>query len=56
MSIVVAKPTWEMIAPILPPAAEIPWTVERYPVVNTSPRMMKSITLGLKFWKRFERQ
>jgi hypothetical protein len=48
MFIVVAKPTWEMIAPILPLAAEIPWTVERYPVVNTSPWMMKGVTLGLK--------
>jgi hypothetical protein len=56
MSAIVAKPTWETVAPILPLAAEIPWTVERYRVGNTPPGMMKVVTLGPKFWKKFERQ
>jgi hypothetical protein len=40
----------------LPLAAEMPRAVEQCRVRNTSPRMTKGVTLGLKFWKRFERQ
>lgn len=40
------KPTWAMIAPSLPDAAEIPWAVDLYRVGNTSPGTMKVVVFG----------
>lgn len=56
ISFSLAKPTWAMIAPSLPEAAEIPWEVDLYRVGKHSPGMTKVVVLGPKFWKKLARQ
>jgi hypothetical protein len=56
MSLSRLNPTWAMIAPSLPDAAEIPCAVDRYRVGKTSPGMMNVVVFGPKFWKKLARQ
>lgn len=46
------KPTWAMMAPSFPLAAQIPCAVDLYRVGKTSPGMMNVVVLGPKFWKK----